>query len=133
LSTPIVFWRTNTGTPIVVRQNASVGGKLRTDELAILSKSIVVPNKMTRYKSEGNIETERPSLVDKEKAAIEAENPPEIRHTIDRNEPTVIQDLRRHLRMKHNAYVTEKSYVRYAKQFVRRFELVDDATWTKIF
>jgi len=52
------------------------------------------------------------TLVDKEKAAIEAENPPEIRHTIDRNEPRVIQDLRRHLRMKHNAYGTEKSYVR---------------------
>jgi len=72
------------------------------------------------------------TLVDKEKAAIEAENPPEVRHTIDRNEPRVIQDLRRHLRMKHNAYGTEKSYVRYVKQFVRRFGLEDDATWDQI-
>ena len=52
------------------------------------------------------------TLVDKENAAIEAEDPPEIRHTIGRNGPTVIQNPRRHLRMKHNAYGTEKSYVR---------------------
>ncbi len=71
-----------------------------------------------------DVTTKLQTLVDKERAAIEAENPPEIRHTIDPNEPVVIQKLRRHLRMKHNPYGTEKSYVLYANQFVRRFQLV---------
>ncbi len=72
------------------------------------------------------------TLVDKEKATLEVDNPPEIRHTIDPNEPIVVQNLRRHLRMKHNTYGTEKSYVRYVMQFVRRFELESDATWGQI-
>ncbi len=72
------------------------------------------------------------TLVDKERAVAEAENPSEIRALIDANEPVVVQNLRRRLRMKHNPYSTEKSYVRYAKQFIRRYNLADDATWAKV-
>jgi len=72
------------------------------------------------------------TLVDKEKGVAEAENPSEIRVLIDANEPVVVQNLRRRLRMKHNPYSTEKSYVRYAKQFIRRYNLADDATWAQI-
>ena len=71
-------------------------------------------------------------LVDKEKAVAEAENPAEIRALIDPTEPVVVQNLRKRLRLKHNPYSTEKSYVRYAKQFVTRYNLADDATWEKI-
>ena len=72
------------------------------------------------------------TLVNQEKKAEEAEHPQEIRGLIDPNEPIVVQNLRRRLRMKHNTYSTEKAYVQYAKQFIRRFGLVDDVNWTTI-
>lgn len=68
-------------------------------------------------------------LVDRERAVAEEENPSEIRELINPNEPVVVQNLRRRLRMKHNPYSTEKSYVRYAKQFIGRYSLEEDATW----
>lgn len=79
-----------------------------------------------------DITTKLQTLVERERDAMEAENGPEIAHTIDPREPVVIQKLRRHLRMKHNPYSTEKSYATYANQFVRRFDLEKDATWSQI-
>jgi integron integrase len=34
--------------------------------------------------------------------------------------------------MKHNPYSTEKSYVRYAKQFASRFQLENDSSWSNV-
>ncbi|MDZ4851657.1 MAG: integron integrase [Pirellulaceae bacterium] len=69
-------------------------------------------------------------LVDAEKSEYEEENADEIRGSIDPTEPVVVQRLRERIRMKHQAYKTELAYVKYAKQFIERFGLADDATWS---
>jgi integron integrase len=69
-------------------------------------------------------------LVDRENESLERLT--EVRQVIQRDEPIVIQNLRCHLRLKHHAYATEKSYVRYVQQFIRRFQLEDDAVWERV-
>lgn len=51
---------------------------------------------------------------------------------IDPNEPWVIRELRRKLRLKHRAYSTEQAYVGWIERFVKRFGIDQDSHWEHI-
>jgi len=72
--------------------------------------------------------------VEKEKVAscVVASQGEAAPGVIDPNEPILIQRMRGRIRAEHLAIKTEKAYVGWAKRFIKRFSLDNEAEWKNV-